>query len=375
MHFDPATVDLSVFGNNPDATLAAAAAKQITDKDWAEPEVVNDIALWTAHIQSCGDPTYLTWCWKSTQAHQKPLLQAPNYAGIRQAASLWLTILKRGNGSWWEELRQHATLPIESWAFSVALARDGDLDEFATWCKNTYSATSMAGRGFQIFWELALLGSRESLHVEDTQSILWPYFLDTLLHVEHHPAGLPQHLLPQMGKYGPIVLPVEISTWLRAPSPSTAAVHEKHEPASRWKHLWDAWLPSAWRQEIAVGLVEIMETARASGAAVTLSDEIRTIWMTGPTFDREYTARLARAMLIAPRSGQHNTWSDQRTEHWIDDIEHFYPDASILRDQYMTFDGISVEIARDWLTQQAYPLEAAKLPVLQLDDNSPGQSW
>lgn len=375
MHFDPATVDLSVFGNNPDATLAAAAAKQLTDQDWAEAAVVNDIALWTAHIQSCGDPTYLTWCWRSTQAHQKPLFQAANYAGIRHAAALWLTILKRGEGSWWEALRPSAVLPVETWAFSIARARTGDLQEFATWCKNTYSATSIEGRGFQIFWELALLGARESLNADAAQSILWPYFLDTLQHVEHHPAGLPQHLLPQMGKYGPVPPPIEIISWLRAPSPVTALPHEKHEPAGRWAHLWDVWLPNAWRQEIAVILVELMESARAGGHPVTLSDEIRTIWMAGPTFEHPHTARLARAMLIAPRVGQPNAWSGQRTDHWLDDVEHFYPEASALREQYMTFDGLSVEIARDWLTQQAYPLDGAKLPALQLDELSPGQGW
>jgi hypothetical protein len=368
MQFDPSTVDLSVFGDNPDAALAASAKSQIEDQDWAGPDVVNDLALWNAHIQSCGDSTYLTWCWKSTQAHQRPLVQDISYSAIRQAASVWLTMLKKGSPGWWTGLRLCAMRPIEDWAFAVASARSGDLSLFDLWCKKTYSETSLDSSGFQIFWELALLGSRESLQVDSAQSILWPYLLDTLKHREHHPAGLVQHILPQMGKYGPPCLPRSVSDWLKTPSLITGFIHEKHEPAFRWKHLWHAWLPDSWRQEISVHLVEIMERARAEGIAVTLPDEIRTIWIAGSSFDDRIRARLARAMLISPRIAQPNTWSGHRTEHWLDDVEHFYPEARILREPSMAFNGISPEVARGWLTLQAFPSDDINLPLLQLEN-------
>lgn len=336
----------------------------------ASPELVNDHEAWIAQVQDNDDPDYLSWCWYSTRENQRALPETFSYNDIKHRALVWLAIIKSGREGWWADLSQSNRNSFEAWALAVADARFGRVAALVEWIELEYAMAKPASMELQVFWELALLALRELLHLDSVKAALWPHFLDTLSHLTHFPENLPLRIIPDMAKDYTEEPPAEFWQWFDHPLFPQARPYEKHIKPGGWSILWHAWLPPQWRHAIAIKIVETVEEAMADGIALKLPDDLRTIWQVGPSFAFPYNILLARAMLTSPRQDSPNPWSHNITEHWLDDIEHFYPDAHFLRTFNSNLDGLTVEDARAWLTQRAYPATSGiELPLVDFVDN------
>lgn len=337
------------------ASITGLADANSTLRPYASSAIVNDSETWATHVQSNCDPTYLSWCWHSTRISQKPLSETASCGDIKKSAIVWVALIKSGPDGWWKDCIDLPASKVEQWAMTLGDARLGNTTGLINWFASEYACVPPCSKELQIFWELALISLRETSHDTSLQSALWPCFLSTLEHTSHFPENLPLRIIPDMVKDRGDAIPCQFWKWFDLPLFPQADPHEKHIKPGAWSVLWHAWLPMAWRCELAVRLAETIENAIAAGHVFRIPDDLRALWQAGPGFIPPYNIKLAATMLTNPRVGEQNPWSMSRTNHWLDDIEHFYPDAHLLRSFYAQLDGLSVEDARAWLVQRAQP--------------------
>lgn len=339
----------------------------VKSASWASASTVNASDSWISTVQTNNDANFLEWCWYSTRYGQTSLHDAISYNEIKMRACVWATIIKSGPDFWWASLEDTDEHYIETWAIALGNAHFGRFAPLLDWLKDEYQRASPCSKELQIYWELALLSLRELDHMNELHEALWPMFLNTLTHSSHIPENLPFRIIPDMVRGCEDTVPQEFWSWFDHPLFVQALPHEKHVKPGTWSILWHAWIPQSWRYEIAVRLVETIETALANGHTVRIPDDLRTIWLAGASFPAPYNILLARAMLINPRTDTENPWSLQTTEHWLSDMEHFYPETHLLKAFHAQLDGLSVEDARSWLTQRAFPAQSeVKLPTENL---------
>lgn len=334
------------------ASIAGLTDDSASRRPYAPSSVVNDSEEWATHVQSNSDPTYLSWCWHSTRLSQRPLIDTASCGDIKKSASVWVALVKSGPDGWWKDCIDAPHSKVEQWVMQLDDARLGDTRGLIEWFSREYACTTPCSKELQIFWELSLISLRETFHDTCLQSALWPYFLATLEHNAHFPENLPLRIIPDMVKDRSDPIPSQFWKWFDLPLFPQAHTHEKHIKPGAWSVLWHAWLPISWRCELAVRLAETIENAITQGHVFRIPDDLRALWQAGPAFSAPYNIMLASAMLINPRIAEQNPWSMCRTSHWLDDVEHFYPDSHHLRSFYAQLDGLSVEDARAWLAQR-----------------------